>query len=304
MGARTNDTPTCFVMMPFGGRFKVLYTEVYLAAIEDAGLHPVRGDDMANPGAIVHQIWAQTRDAKIVVADLSEGNPNVFYELGLAHALGKPAILTADRTDDLPFDVRHLRTLGYDKDHPSWGAKLRTQLTKAIQETLESPERSTMPKYDTRREWQADDEQRPWPRPIDIPPPRRRLHRPARLLWVDDTPENNAFEEHSLRSYGIKIDRATSTKDALSMMDENAYDLIISDVVRTEGGRRKADAGYELLRNVRNRNDGAPFIFYTGSRTSVDGRRTRGAAVTDHPVQLEQLVMDQLSRRGDSGPPP
>ena len=57
-------------------------------------------------------------EAKLILCDMSERNPNVFYELGLAHAIGKPAILMARKEDDIPFDLRHVQVNIYDYTFP------------------------------------------------------------------------------------------------------------------------------------------------------------------------------------------
>ena len=61
-------------------------------------------------------------------ADLSGKNPNVFYELGLAHAIGKPVVMVAATIDDVPFDLRGLRTILYDKENEAWGEELRERI--------------------------------------------------------------------------------------------------------------------------------------------------------------------------------
>ncbi len=86
----------CFVIMPFGGWLDDYYDEIYVPAIETSGLRAHRADDLFRPSTIVNDIWAYTKKAKLLIADLSGKNPNVFYELGLAHALAKPAILVAE----------------------------------------------------------------------------------------------------------------------------------------------------------------------------------------------------------------
>ncbi|UCH95687.1 MAG: hypothetical protein JSV88_02260, partial [Candidatus Aminicenantes bacterium] len=88
-----NSKDICFIIMPFGGWFDTYYESIYIPAIKSAGLEPKRADNLYRPSTIVNDIWTYTKKAKIVLADLSERNPNVFYELGLAHALAKPAIL-------------------------------------------------------------------------------------------------------------------------------------------------------------------------------------------------------------------
>src|ERR1044071_4330712 len=84
---------TCFIIMPFGEWFDYYHDTIYVPAIESTGLIPRRADDLYRPSSIVNDIWALTQQAKVILADLSGKNPNVFYELGLAHAVAKPAIL-------------------------------------------------------------------------------------------------------------------------------------------------------------------------------------------------------------------
>jgi len=93
-------------------------------------------------------IFGHTRKkAKLILADLTGKNPNVFYELGLAHAITKPAILIAESIDDVPFDLRALRILEYDKNRPSWGEILQGNITNAIKETLKSPLDAVLPTF-------------------------------------------------------------------------------------------------------------------------------------------------------------
>jgi hypothetical protein len=77
---------TCFVLMPFGEWFDRYYKDIYVPAIKEAGFEPLRADSLFNSGSVIEQIWQQIRKAKVLLADLTGRNPNVFYELGLAHA--------------------------------------------------------------------------------------------------------------------------------------------------------------------------------------------------------------------------
>jgi hypothetical protein len=71
--------------------------------------------DNAAPGNIMHQVWREIRRADVVVADLTGENPNVFYEMGLAHALGKSIIMIKQKnTPRVPFDVSNHRYCEYD----------------------------------------------------------------------------------------------------------------------------------------------------------------------------------------------
>lgn len=139
--------PKCFIIMPFGGWFDKYYFEIYVPAIEDAGFEAKRADDLYRPGNIVNDIWNYTKTAKVILADLTNKNPNVFYELGLAHAISKPAVLITASMDDVPFDLRSLRVIEYDKNSPKWGEVLQAKITKALVETLGSPEEAIPPTF-------------------------------------------------------------------------------------------------------------------------------------------------------------
>jgi len=137
----------CFVIMPFGGWLDDYYQDIYCPAIKAAGLEPHRADDLFRPSTIVNDIWAYTKKARLVLADLSKKNPNVFYELGLAHALAKPAILVAESMEDVPFDLRALRVLVYDKNAPDWGQILKEKVQSSIAEVLKTPAEAVLPAF-------------------------------------------------------------------------------------------------------------------------------------------------------------
>jgi hypothetical protein len=133
---------TCFVMMPFGEWFDRYYQEIYVPAIKDAGFEPVRADELFTTGSVVEQIWEQIEKAKLLLADLSGKNPNVFYELGLAHAARKPVVFTAGQLEDVPFDLRHLRVIIYDVREPEWAARLRTSVADYLRNAMKDPGKS------------------------------------------------------------------------------------------------------------------------------------------------------------------
>ncbi|MDD5625555.1 MAG: hypothetical protein PHG83_00095 [Patescibacteria group bacterium] len=137
----------CFVIMPFGDWFNEYYEKIYCPAIKSAGLIPTRSDDLYRPSSIVQDIWSYTQNAKVILAELTDKNPNVFYELGLAHAIGKPAIFVTKTIEDVPFDLRGLRVIQYDTNVPDWGKVLQDNIKQAIKETLEAPEESIPPTF-------------------------------------------------------------------------------------------------------------------------------------------------------------
>jgi hypothetical protein len=147
---------TCFTIMPYGGWFDNYYEIIYKPAIEDAGCIPYRADDIYRPGTIVHDIWNYTKKANILLADLTGKNPNVFYELGLAHALAKPVILVTESIEDIPFDLRALRIIEYDKNSPDWGLHLKEKITASILEIMESPLEAVLPAFLTVTDYKHD----------------------------------------------------------------------------------------------------------------------------------------------------
>lgn len=129
------DDKLCFVAMPFAPQFRLVYNDAIAPAIAASGLTSRRADDISQPGAILTQIWNSLLQARLVIADLSGGNGNVLYELGLAHVLGHEAILLTQDINNVPFDLRHQRTIVYGMQGDGLDA-LRSSLTTAIQSSL------------------------------------------------------------------------------------------------------------------------------------------------------------------------
>jgi hypothetical protein len=106
--------PRLFVAMQFGEPYDTLYREVIQPEASDLGFDVVRIDEVYQPGIIFEDIKRHIAEAKVVIAEITAPNQNVFYELGYAHALNKPTILLAQRGKDLPFDIRSYRVIFYD----------------------------------------------------------------------------------------------------------------------------------------------------------------------------------------------
>jgi hypothetical protein len=140
-GIKIDASDTCFVVMPFSGTVGSYYEAIYEPAIRKAGLRPIRADaDIFGTGKIIDQIWAGINAAKVLIAELTSRNPNVFYELGLAHALLKPVVLISSNGDDVPFDLKHIRVIYYDVSDPFWGQKLIDKVAENIISALKNPE--------------------------------------------------------------------------------------------------------------------------------------------------------------------
>lgn len=103
-----------FVLMPFADELRAVYEDHICSAARELSLTVARADDFFATNSIIRDVWNAIAQANIVIADCTGRNPNVFYELGIAHTLGRPAILVAQDMSDIPFDVRHVRAIIYD----------------------------------------------------------------------------------------------------------------------------------------------------------------------------------------------
>ena len=93
----------CFVIMPFGIGFDDLYEKVYVPAIQSQGLSPLRADEIYDNQPIIRDITQSIHHAKVILADVTGRNPNVNYELGIAHALKKGGHPPHRRSQGCPF---------------------------------------------------------------------------------------------------------------------------------------------------------------------------------------------------------
>lgn len=114
---------TCFVISPIGKpgterhtKFREVLEYIIKAAVKGSGysLQVLRADDIDRAGSFIKDILESLYDSYVVIADLTEQNPNVFYELGVRHALSPRTILIAQSIDDIPSDLREYRTIVYD----------------------------------------------------------------------------------------------------------------------------------------------------------------------------------------------
>lgn len=104
---------TAFVLMPFGGAFDALFDKLIAPALQRAGYEVTRADNVIDQRNVLRDIVSGIDEAHLIVADLTGLNANVFYELGLAHALGIPTLLITQALDAIPFDLRGYRANEY-----------------------------------------------------------------------------------------------------------------------------------------------------------------------------------------------
>ncbi len=147
---------TCFVISPIGKpgtekhtKFKEVLDYIIKAALKASGysLQVLRADDIDRAGSFIKDILESLYGSYVVVADLTEQNPNVFYELGVRHALSPRTILIAQSIDDIPSDLREYRTIVYDTSAKG-AADFSMRLKKYLGEMQKEPERADNPVLD------------------------------------------------------------------------------------------------------------------------------------------------------------
>lgn len=139
------DYPEVFVVMPFSQPWSdMVYQTLLKPAIEGANFACVRGDTPVRVGDLTQTIWNALMRAGLIVADVSAANMNVFYEIGLAHALGKDVFILKQKTAQIPADFGGVHYYEYDlgdldsgrdqlqREIQKWGAENAVQGVKVI----------------------------------------------------------------------------------------------------------------------------------------------------------------------------
>ncbi len=120
--------------MPFRPELHFFYLYIRQYLKDQHGIECERGDAKVLTIPLLEKIKKQIADADMIIADMSGRNPNVFYELGLADALGKKVVLITQDADNVPTDVRHLEFIKYDLERD---VELRERLNNAIYHIFE-----------------------------------------------------------------------------------------------------------------------------------------------------------------------
>lgn len=115
--------------MPFNVEWSMDMYETFKEAAD--GFNVWRSDEEYRDDVIVQTIWEKINRARFVIADCTGKNPNVFYELGIAHTLGKPVFMCSQNRGDFPFDINHIRSFEYGLK-PGEIRKLKTEIGKFI----------------------------------------------------------------------------------------------------------------------------------------------------------------------------
>jgi hypothetical protein len=103
-----------FVLMPFRSDLHPIYEDHIKAVASELNMRIARADDFFTTHSIIDEIWSAIYQSKFIIADCTDRNPNVFYEIGIAHSVGKPVVIITKDIDDVPFDLRHRRFIKYE----------------------------------------------------------------------------------------------------------------------------------------------------------------------------------------------
>jgi hypothetical protein len=131
----TSPRPFAFVLMPFAASYDDVYHLAIAEACKEAGAYAERVDHQIFTGNILERVFNQIAKADLVIADMSERNPNVFYEVGYAHALGKTTLLLTRDAADIPFDLQQFPHIVYANSL----TKLKSELERSVRWHLENP---------------------------------------------------------------------------------------------------------------------------------------------------------------------
>lgn len=126
-----------FLIMPFGETWSKTIHNLIKEVGNENDLNIIRADDIYGFKPVMHDVARSIERARVVISVMTGGNRNVNYELGLAHAWGKPSIMIAESMNDIPFDYHHLRVILYDVQNPKWGEKLKEDLSNTLKSIFE-----------------------------------------------------------------------------------------------------------------------------------------------------------------------
>lgn len=129
----------CFVISPIGEPRSVerehaddVYKNIIKPALAKFGVEPKRAEEIAEPGRISHQMFRAILETDFCVAVLTDHNPNVFYEVAIAQAVAKPVLFIGADDEAMPFDVKDLRSIRYERAASRDNAACVAQLVKSV----------------------------------------------------------------------------------------------------------------------------------------------------------------------------
>lgn len=128
----------CFVIQPFGEEtYEKRYRDIFEPAIRDAEVEPYRVDGDPGADVIISSIEEGIKESDLCFAEITTDNPNVWYELGYARALGRHVTMACEADRKLPFDIQHRRVILYKQASTSDFDNLKKRITDSIKTALD-----------------------------------------------------------------------------------------------------------------------------------------------------------------------
>jgi hypothetical protein len=147
-----SEGKTCFVIAPIGEpesearkRSDQILKHVITPAAGECGYNPMRADQISEPGIITSQVIQHIVEDPLVVADLTDRNPNVFYELAIRHAVKKPLVQIIQKGERIPFDVAATRTIPVDHRDLDSAEEAKLEIIRQIKAVEEDPSKIYTP---------------------------------------------------------------------------------------------------------------------------------------------------------------
>ncbi|NQT71304.1 MAG: hypothetical protein HQ553_00870 [Chloroflexi bacterium] len=305
----------CFVIMPFSKTSQKhtttywdnFFTNFVKPSVEMLGYSCQRSK--AGPSSIIKDILTDLAESDLVLAVLTDFNPNVWYELGIRHTLRNGTIMIIEEHQELPSDISQYGVIPYQDDVA--GARELENNLRDFVARIEEERPIDSPPLDYLQGRHADDYRQ---RLSDMESQHNtKLDRifqfvqglaqsPAsrswseqeghaiagkRVLWVDDLPHHHEPIMDLYRQQGVKFDLALNTDQALDCLKRLEYDLIISDIERGS----ELDAGIRMIREIKRSFGTPPPIIIHSNPGAVE--RYKGIA-EDEGVSLVTAIPQQL----------
>ena len=188
--------PHAFVIMPFEAEFDEMYREFIVPTFEEGGFTVSRADENLDQANILRTIVGQIRDCDIVIADLTGANPNVYYELGVAHTMKKPVILLTQDIEGLPFDIKSYRVIQYTENYVQI-KRAKSELEAIIQGSLQGTITFGNPVVDSIGETIA---------PIVTQTPSAKSENEDNIPTSDEYENEDADVEFGLLDFGVEFE--------------------------------------------------------------------------------------------------
>lgn len=133
----------CFVISPIGEekseiriRADQILKHIIDPVAKECGFRAIRADKISKPGIITNQVIQHIIDDPLVIADLTDKNPNVFYELAIRHSIRKPLVQIIKKGEDIPFDVSVMRTIPIDHHNLDNVEEAKKEMKKQIEDVI------------------------------------------------------------------------------------------------------------------------------------------------------------------------